>query len=671
MKLPKLFFFLLSFFFISLLSVQTTHAQDARVSVSSHVEEGGNRLDKRIYVSKGDKLVFQISGLTTQTDYRIEMGDQTTDDAFIQYNLSWTQARQCGPASYSDTNPTETNKGQGLISITSCRVSGDSLTVIASIDTTSIPVNPGISAYTLYIKQGRTGNDFATQDGEDKLIFILPTPKVQTDQHGVTAGNTISSFLEYLAPYTSYGFSLRNQNGQTVWQEVTFTTGAPNSSSCTMTKNSQSFSYKGCTSTGNALAASFEINTAGFNCAPNTSNPQGTCTLYLTKNGNTVASTKFVVDTQQFDFRIEPNDVVSEAEIQKAGSPRANYNVYEGKDVKITAVGCSQSEVTFEWWRDSDKNAQCSTGTCFPIGEPDDSKTQSVSNGAASFTNEFGAEGKSEMYAVRATCEGKGPLVKSMRVLGEGEEYILVPAEIEADIAGWTMTLGGLDGRMSVDLDADYEGCYFFQIINQTDDSYVPNGGDRGDCNDDSVKGYVDNKYRDGEDAYYLASSDWDPSAEIPMPALAAGNYSVRLYRVDNGAEDDSAVAVRDFCVGGGAGCINEAVEDIPPPPPPCQKFNDLGECEEVNTAFGILKIDPTSVIPTIFTFLLSISGLIILLIIIRSAYILMTSQGNPEKVKEAQERITSAIVGFLFLIFSLVILETIGVDILHIPGFS
>lgn len=46
-----------------------------------------------------------------------------------------------------------------------------------------------------------------------------------------------------------------------------------------------------------------------------------------------------------------------------------------------------------------------------------------------------------------------------------------------------------------------------------------------------------------------------------------------------------------------------------------------------------------------------------------------MTSQGDHEKVKEAREILTSAIIGLLFLIFSLVILEVIGVDLLHIPG--
>jgi hypothetical protein len=48
-----------------------------------------------------------------------------------------------------------------------------------------------------------------------------------------------------------------------------------------------------------------------------------------------------------------------------------------------------------------------------------------------------------------------------------------------------------------------------------------------------------------------------------------------------------------------------------------------------------------------------------------------MTSQGNPEKVQAAREQLTSAIVGLLFIIFSLAILTIIGVDILKLPGFT
>lgn len=103
------------------------------------------------------------------------------------------------------------------------------------------------------------------------------------------------------------------------------------------------------------------------------------------------------------------------------------------------------------------------------------------------------------------------------------------------------------------------------------------------------------------------------------------------------------------------------------PPPGPCRKEGNSWVC---NTALGDFQTDPAGFIGRIFGILLSLSGGIALLLIIISGYKLMTSQGNPEKVQAAREQLTSAIVGLLFIIFSLAILTIIGVDILRLPGF-
>lgn len=134
---------------------------------------------------------------------------------------------------------------------------------------------------------------------------------------------------------------------------------------------------------------------------------------------------------------------------------------------------------------------------------------------------------------------------------------------------------------------------------------------------------------------------------------------------------------------------------ELPAAPPPCSEFvalldngktgdviptGDLRyvdpafpkQCAKVDTGLGI-SIDPTpeGFIKSLFGILLSTSGGIALLLIIVSGYRLIASQGNPEKVQAAKETLTSAIIGLVFIIFSLSILQLIGVDILHIPGFS
>ncbi len=96
-----------------------------------------------------------------------------------------------------------------------------------------------------------------------------------------------------------------------------------------------------------------------------------------------------------------------------------------------------------------------------------------------------------------------------------------------------------------------------------------------------------------------------------------------------------------------------------------------MKKCTKIDTALGNFDIEPAGFITRVFGIILSLAGGIALILIIVSGYRLMTSQGNPEKVQAAREQLTSAIVGLLFIIFSVAILQIIGVDILRIPGFG
>lgn len=88
-------------------------------------------------------------------------------------------------------------------------------------------------------------------------------------------------------------------------------------------------------------------------------------------------------------------------------------------------------------------------------------------------------------------------------------------------------------------------------------------------------------------------------------------------------------------------------------------------------TAVGCIPSDPESVITTIVTIGLTAGGGIVLIMILVGSFMLSVSQGDPNKTKEAKEIITSAIIGLLFVIFSVTILQFIGVSILRIPGFG
>lgn len=102
----------------------------------------------------------------------------------------------------------------------------------------------------------------------------------------------------------------------------------------------------------------------------------------------------------------------------------------------------------------------------------------------------------------------------------------------------------------------------------------------------------------------------------------------------------------------------------------PCSEA--LGSKDRIcETAIGRINTNPAEFVKRLFGVLLGISGGIALLLILYSSYRLMASRGDPEKLQGARETLTSAIVGLLFIIFSLVILEIVGVDILQIPGLG
>lgn len=99
---------------------------------------------------------------------------------------------------------------------------------------------------------------------------------------------------------------------------------------------------------------------------------------------------------------------------------------------------------------------------------------------------------------------------------------------------------------------------------------------------------------------------------------------------------------------------------------PPCKN------CDvSIHTAVGDISTTQNGFVKWILGFALSISGGILLILLILAGYKLMASQGDPEKIKEAREGVTSAVIGLLFIIFSLVILEVIGINILNLPGFA
>ena len=194
---------------------------------------------------------------------------------------------------------------------------------------------------------------------------------------------------------------------------------------------------------------------------------------------------------------------------------------------------------------------------------------------------------------------------------------------------------------------------------------------------EDQLHAYIKLNNNDGATIWdgCIKRSDLSGDAGFGFGYLTTGNYFIG---VNNGCTPGHALELQR-CVayfnvdplGGGLGGAGN--KDNPIPPGPCANgANSNGICTKVDTGLGVAIVtNPKSIVQSIFGIILSLSGGIALFLIILSGYKLLVSQGNPEAVKGAREQLTAAIVGLVFIVLSLVILQIIGVDILHIPGFS
>ena len=103
------------------------------------------------------------------------------------------------------------------------------------------------------------------------------------------------------------------------------------------------------------------------------------------------------------------------------------------------------------------------------------------------------------------------------------------------------------------------------------------------------------------------------------------------------------------------------------------EEFEACDRCAATGfyTGIGCIPLTLEGFIGYVFTFGIGLGGIIALLCIIYSAFVMQTSSGNPERIKKAQENLTSCIMGLMLIIFAVFILRLIGLDILKIPGFG
>lgn len=90
-----------------------------------------------------------------------------------------------------------------------------------------------------------------------------------------------------------------------------------------------------------------------------------------------------------------------------------------------------------------------------------------------------------------------------------------------------------------------------------------------------------------------------------------------------------------------------------------------------IQTAFGCLPTSISGLTRFIFSIATGIGGGIAFLLILLGGMKIVMSTGDPKKLQEGRDLVTSAVVGLLVILFSVIILRIIGINILGIPGFG
>lgn len=149
---------------------------------------------------------------------------------------------------------------------------------------------------------------------------------------------------------------------------------------------------------------------------------------------------------------------------------------------------------------------------------------------------------------------------------------------------------------------------------------------------------------------------------------LRCGTVGFHRIKCDSGFQPDPTECQAAAAAGvDRAECLKERV--CKPQSTPQKCF--INKVEGIPTAIGCIPTGNLNEFANWFLrWAIGIGGGIAFLLIIWSGFQIMTSSGNPERLKAGKEQLTAAVTGLLFLIFSVFLLRLIGVEILRIPGF-
>lgn len=118
--------------------------------------------------------------------------------------------------------------------------------------------------------------------------------------------------------------------------------------------------------------------------------------------------------------------------------------------------------------------------------------------------------------------------------------------------------------------------------------------------------------------------------------------------------------------------CCSTPNECLSTPPPLYGTDPTCNGGEGIDTAIGCIPINDTNLfVGWILGWSLGIGGGIAFLLIIYASFTIMTSSGDPARLKVGKEILSSAVSGLIMLIFSVIILKFIGIDLLKLDQYG
>lgn len=90
-----------------------------------------------------------------------------------------------------------------------------------------------------------------------------------------------------------------------------------------------------------------------------------------------------------------------------------------------------------------------------------------------------------------------------------------------------------------------------------------------------------------------------------------------------------------------------------------------------IMTAIGCIPTQPQKLVEGLLRYGTFAAGGVAFVLMLLASIQMITAEGNPNTIKSSQEKFYSAIIGLLLIIFSVLLMQVIGVDLLGLKGFT